>query len=116
MTGKSGLSLRQIGAPQRSCFRLNIKRRNTLEESYDYIPSERKLEEVKKSLGINHSNDEMTDEEIRKVIFAMMEECGIKVSENGEPKMDYCEVNAFLTIGLFFFPRFFEKYHLSQSN
>jgi hypothetical protein len=87
-----------------------------LEESYDYIPSERKLEEVKRSLGINHSNDEMTDEEIRKVIFAIMEDCGIKVSENGEPNMGYSEVNGFLTVGLFFFPKFFEKYKLSQSN
>jgi hypothetical protein len=86
-----------------------------LEEFYNFFPNEAKLEEVKRSLGIINSNDEMTDEEVRMVIFAIMEDCGIKVSENGEPKMDYCEVNAFLTIGLFF-PRFFEKYHLSQSN
>jgi hypothetical protein len=87
-----------------------------LEEFYNFFPNKAKLEEIKESLGINNSNDEMTDEEVRMVIFALMEDCGIKVSENRTPNMGYSEVNAFLTIGLFFFQRFFEKYHLFQSN
>jgi hypothetical protein len=87
-----------------------------LEESYDLYPDLDKLESVKKSLNIYKINDELTDEEVRKVIFAIMEDCGIKVCEDDKPKMDPREVNAFLTIGLFFFPRFFEKYQLSQSN
>jgi len=75
------------------------------------------VEGMKLILDIYHPNDEMTDDEIRAVAreIGKLSEDTI-FDENGKPIFGNKAIDWMLITVLYVFPRFWEKYELSQPN
>jgi hypothetical protein len=72
---------------------------------------------IKNDLGIDNDNDKMTDEEIKRVLQVFgARELDTQWSEDGTPIFGKEGINAMMTVTLYVFPWYFEKYGLSQFN
>jgi hypothetical protein len=84
---------------------------------FDYDLAALYIEDVKKDLGIKKPNDEMTDAEIRQVIRKIADESDSTTHEKGkEPDYGTFGIDLMLTLALHFWPKFYQKYELSQNN
>ena len=74
------------------------------------------IEKLKKSLGINKPNSEMTDDEIRIIArtFGEREDDTFRCSHGRTVLLGPKGYQAMLAIVLYHFPRFYQKWKLSQ--
>ena len=88
-----------------------------LGDFWDFPNGDEIIEQVKKELGINKPNSEMTDDEIKMVIRKIGEmspDTGYDML--GEPIFNEGSINLMLTFSLHFFPRYYDNSGLSQFN
>ena len=85
--------------------------------SKEYTDMRDEVERVKKSLNIDKSNADLTDDEIRSVakVFGLREG-DTTYDQDGKPIWGNKGLKAMLTISLYFFPKFFKDNDLSQHN
>ncbi len=74
------------------------------------------VETAKQACSITTSNPEMSDEEIRTVCKWLAERAPDTTYIDGKPKLDRIGTGVMLSIALYEFPDFYDRYGLSQSN
>jgi len=69
-------------------------------------------------MGIDKPNDEMSDDEIRRIIRAIVNDCTSPIEDDKqtEPDCSPLEATISLMLALHFWPKFYEKFKLSQNN
>lgn len=89
------------------------------DDNLDYDETSKFIELVKKNHGIEIPNHQMTDDEIRRVIRAIVNVCTSPILEDDkqpEPDCSPLEATISLMLALHFWPNFYEKWKLSQNN
>ncbi len=75
------------------------------------------IERVKVSLGINKPNSDMTDEEIGLLARTLAERAtDTRYDDTGKPIFGDDGIDIMLTVALYYFPKFYASYDLSQPN
>lgn len=74
------------------------------------------VEVAKQACGINKPNSEMTDDEIRTVCKRVAQYAPDTVWVGGEPVFGRLGISTLLSLALYEFPDFYEKYELCEFN
>jgi len=82
----------------------------------EFRDSSSTVELAKQSCGIDKPNSVMSDDDIRTVCKWIAEQAPDTMHVDGKPTFGKIGINAMLFIALTEFPRFYEKYELSQFN
>jgi len=82
----------------------------------DYQDTGLAVETAKQVCGIATPNSEMSDEEIRTVCKWLAERAPDTILVGGEPKLGRLGIGIMLSIALYEFPDFYDRYGLGQFN
>ena len=87
-----------------------------MEHRTDYQDTGLAVEAAKQACSITTPNPEMSDEEIRTVCKWLAERAPDTIVADGKPKLGRMGVGVMLSVALYEFPDFYDRYGLSQFN
>ncbi len=87
-----------------------------MEHRTDYQDTGLAVELAKQACSITTPNPEMSDEEIRTVCRWLAEKAPDTIWVDSEPKLGRMGIGVLVSVALYEFPDFYEKYDLSQFN
>jgi len=87
-----------------------------MEHRTDFQDTGFAVEKAKQACQITTPNPEMSDDEIRAVCKWLAERAPDTMLVNGEPKLGRMGIGVMVSVVLYEFPEFYEKYGLSQFN
>lgn len=87
-----------------------------MEHRTDYQDTGLAVETAKQACNIATPNPEMSDEEIRTVCKWLAEKAPDTIWANDEPKLGRMGIGVMMSVALYEFPEFYDKYGLSQFN
>ncbi len=87
-----------------------------MEHRIDYQDTGLAVETAKQACGIATPNPDMSDEEIRTVCKWLAERAPDTTYVGGKPKLGKIGTGVMLSIALYEFPDFYDRYGLSQFN